>query len=381
MELILKINIMKTKILHTGIILIAITTIGVLTSAFTKSTKVNTAKNNDIAIMSAAMVAPNGDAYFFKGMWCHQYDIKNDKLKNIAKLKTEIFYGVDTNLDAAMLHPNGKGYIFKGNTYYRYNFVLKKSDKIGIIGKDGWKGLEGPIDAAIYLPSKSNTYFFKGNKYHRFNHAKGKVDKVGIINKDGWKGVPNNVDLAILHRNRKAYFFKDDQYYRYDFKKEQVDKTGFIGRDGWIGLFNRLDAANDGYFFRDDYCYYTTYKYKVPLGFMHLFATNKKEIKKGRIGYDLFRGVTPTINAVLTHPKNNKMYFFKEDKYYRYDFDQNKIDKIGIIGKDGWKGIPTNIDAVKMDGNTVFFYKKSVEYKYVNDKLVEYNFISPEAFN
>lgn len=40
--------------------------------------------------------------------------------------------------DAALLHPNGKAYFFRGSEYRRFDFAQNKVDKVARIGIDGW---------------------------------------------------------------------------------------------------------------------------------------------------------------------------------------------------------------------------------------------------
>ncbi|SFZ93423.1 Hemopexin [Flaviramulus basaltis] len=334
-------------------------------------------ENNDIELMNAALVAPNGNAYFFKGIWCHQYNIKTDKLIAVRKLKTDAFKGVETNVDAALMHPtNSYGYIFKGNTYYRFDFKKGQRDKMGIIGKNGWSGLQGPFDAALVHPINKNAYFFKGRNYYRYNLSSDKVTKVGTIGVDGWKGVPLDTDMAVIHSNGKAYFFKDDYYYRFDFQKDRMDKRGFIGRDGWPELFNKIDAvvyssiSNQRYYFKGQNCFIPDYK-----------ATSGKVSSERdvvhtpyKIGYAIFPGITSNIDAALEHPKSKKLYFFKGKKYYIYDKSLDKVIDIKTIGVYDWKGVPADVDAATV-------YKNGYAYFFKGQHYYRYDFIKKKADN
>ena len=71
------------------------------------------------------------------------------------------------------------------------------------------------------------------------------------------------------------------------------------------------------------------------------------------------------MDAVFVWGRNSKTYFFKGDKYWRYN--GNKIDygyprSIGV-----WKGVPANIDSVMKwrNGKTYFF--KGTTYHRLND--------------
>ena len=319
-------------------------------------TIISIAINNDKEIMKAAFVGPGGYAYFFRERFIPKYDIRNDRLIGIGEINKGGWSGVESNIDAAMMHPsNGKAYFFRGNTYLRYDFNKRKIDKKGIVGVDGWKGLNGPFDAVVARPKSTFSYFFKGRKVYRYNHSKRKMDKESTIGSGGeWIGVPSNPDLALAHINDKFYFFKGDHYYRYNWITQKVDKKGIIGRNGWKGLFKKVDAANEGEFFRGAYNYYigTAGKMNAPWYLKTGFGNNR------------YPGVPPNVDAALRHPTNNKLYFFKGDKYYRFIEYSRKVDKTGTIGRDGWKGVPKNIDAAFSTKKYAYFFKEEGVYIY-----------------
>ncbi len=50
--------------------------------------------------------------------------------------------------------------------------------------------------------------------------------------------------------------------------------------------------------------------------------------------------VWSNVSSALVHPLNGKVYFFRSDRYQRFDFDIEQIDKDNAcIGSEGWKGI------------------------------------------
>lgn len=116
--------------------------------------------------------------------------------------------------DAAILHPNGRAYFFKGDKYYRFNFASDKVDKVGTINADGWQDLPNNIDAAILHPN-GKAYFFKDDRYYRFNFGSDKVDRVATIGADGWSGLGlSQADLAavdwcysIIDRGKNIIFY------------------------------------------------------------------------------------------------------------------------------------------------------------------------------
>mgnify|MGYP000040805513 CR=1 FL=1 len=391
-------------------------------------------KNNDLQVINAAIEHPDGSAYFFVGKYYHQYDTKAQKLKSMGLIGKDAWYGLPANIDAALVHPqNKKGYFFRGNQYHRYDFSKRKVDKTGILNSNGWKGVEGPIDAAIMHPTNNCAYFFKGKKYYRYNFAKKKMDRIGTIGVDAWKGMPARMDAAIMHSNGRAYGFKDDHYYRYVYGKK-VDKKGVTGKDGWK-LFHQLDAVV--YNFSDKNISTGANHYIVGSNAFYLSnefsfwgsltgSGPNRKITKKKFGHDWYKGAPSNIDAGFLHPKNGRYYFFKGDKYYRYNTATKKIDKIAKI-KDGFgvgsvdasfadnksktiylfkgsqyhmfnvdqnviigsgaisskfKGIPNYLDAASSAilGSGINFYKKDVVYILEGNKLF-YRQLSPSLFN
>ncbi len=203
---------------------------------------------------------------------------------------TKNWKGVRPNMSAALVHPNGKAFFFYRRTYLRYDFDTRTVDKEGVIGKDGWFGLKPPFDAAILHPN-GKAYFFHGKKYQRYDfksEPEGR-DKTGVIGRDGWKGLRKNIDAAVMHPvNGKAYFFSNLFYRRFDFAPDKVDKLGILKGSGgskigsldyktaWSGLFGHFDAA-------------------------------------------------------LINPNNDKGYFFVGNRYFRYNFDDNKVENESVF--------------------------------------------------
>jgi C1A family cysteine protease len=80
-----------------------------------------------------------------------------------------------------------------------------------------------------------------------------------------------------------------------------------------------------------------------------------------RIGVHGWSGVWTTgIDAALIHPRNGKAYFFRKGRYQRYDLDLGKVDKDDQkIGSAGWWGLKrSGLDAALVhprNGKAYFF--------------------------
>ena len=143
---------------------------------------------------------------------------------------------------------------------------------------------------------------------------------------------------------RRTYFFSGDDYYRYNDLTFAID-PGYPKKisDNWPGIPNNIDAATvysnpdsqttSLYFFKGDKYYrYNTDKNKVDPGY-------PKPIS-------VWNGVPNDLDAALELGSNNQVYFFKGDKYWKYDKANNKVlPESPLKIKDEWGGMPDNISA------------------------------------
>ncbi len=183
------------------------------------------------------------------------------------------------------------------------------------------------IKATLVAPNGKH-YFFTKNRYFRLSEDNG-LEKVANT-KPNWVGIPDNVDAAFVNsKNKKAYFFKGSKYNRWDFKNGNDNPELAISRF-WKGVPSNIDAVTEHpngkiYFFKEDK-YYRYVNGKVDK--VELISKN-------------WRGVPNNVAAALLH-KNGKIYFFKGNKYYRFNVKSNKVDKVATIGRDGWKELDFN---------------------------------------
>ena len=223
--------------------------------------------------------------------------IDADGIKNARETLNKLgLYTKKSVFTSAMLHTsNSKMYFFKkGNRYSRYDFVNNKTDYTLNI-TDSFEGVS-PIASDIqasFIASDKKAYFFSKNKFIRYDVQKDKADKnypksISFYNKNRkWH---SNIDAIVQYPNStKVYIFKEEEYVRYDFAKDKVD-DGYpkIITEYWAGL----DAFSEG------------------------------------------------IDAVVLSPKKDKVFFFKNDHYIRYDIKKDKADEgyPKLISSE-WKGL------------------------------------------
>ena len=194
-------------------------------------------------------------------------------------------------------------------------------------------------------------YFFSGTQYVRFDSAINNVpsgyprDIVAM-----WGGLPGGISAAFYRGKGRAYFFAGNQYYRYTVVRNAVD-AGYPKpiAGNWpgmsdIGFDSGLDAAvNWGngkvYFFKgNQYCRYDLPSDKVDSGYPKPIAGNWPGVS----GTGFENGLDAAINY-----GNNKVYFFRGDKYLRLDLVNKSVDAgypKAIAGN--WPGIyASGIDA------------------------------------
>ncbi|XP_059614019.1 matrix metalloproteinase-14 isoform X1 [Phlebotomus argentipes] len=165
----------------------------------------------------------------------------------------------DAKMDAIFNSADGMTYAFKGSMYYRLteNAVAEGYPKPI---SEGWPGLPSNIDAA-FTYKNGKTYFFQGSKYWRYNGRQVDGDYPKPIS-EGFTGIPDNLDAALVWGgNGKIYFYKGTRFWRFDpLKRPPVKSTYPKPISNWEGVPNNIDAAlqyTNGYtyFFKDNKYY------------------------------------------------------------------------------------------------------------------------------
>ncbi len=218
------------------------------------------------------------------------------------------------------LHSDNKMYLFDGAKYVRWSSASDTMDSGYPKQIHGlWPGVPNDLDAAMYAGHansewKMKYYFFKGDQYWRWDMkhrmrsptSTGKMsDGYPKLIKSGWPGIPNNLDAAVYggrgdtDRNNKFLFFKGSQYWQWDIELDKLD-SGYPKniRYLWPGLPDNIDMA-------------------------------------------VYSGFSDSHRA-------NKLYFFKDNKYWRWD---NKADLLDenyprSVAKN-WPGIRETTATVK----------------------------------
>lgn len=189
------------------------------------------------------------------------------------------------------------------------------------------------IDAAFRY-GDDRTYFFRGKRYVRYNGKTDRMDKGYPRNIAGnWHGFSftNGVDAAFRGKGAKIYFFKGDKYVRYDMKKDRQDPGYPKSIKGpWKGLSftNGIDAAVDYdfdkhrvYFFKGDkYVRYNMKTDRQDPGY-------PKSIKGPWKGISFASGISAALGWKNQSSRKNKVYFFKGGQYVRHDTKSDRQEK------------------------------------------------------
>jgi hypothetical protein len=205
----------------------------------------------------------------------------------------------------------------------------------------------------------TKVYFFGKNSYIRHDRGNDRVDENYPLPSSNWEGFTeagfaDSINTAINWGNGKLFFFKGDKYLRYDIVNDKVDDGYPLSiADKWpgfakAGFADSISAAvNLGngkvYFFKGDkYLRYDIAKDKVDDGYPRTIAGQWPGLSEA--------GFADNIGATINWG-NGKVYFFKGDKYLRYDIAKDKADDgypLSIAGN--WAGFSeagfaTNISA------------------------------------
>ncbi|XP_014870346.1 matrix metalloproteinase-14b [Poecilia latipinna] len=131
-----------------------------------------------------------------------------------------------------------------------------------------------------------------------------------------WRGLPTHVNSAFENEEGKFVFFKGDRY--------------------WLFSESILDSG------------YPKYLKEMGSG-----------LPKDRI------------DAALFYTPNGQTFFFRANKYYRFNEDSRRVEDGYPKSIDMWQGVPENVKAAFMskDQAYTYFYKANKYWKYDNQRM------------
>jgi Hemopexin len=190
------------------------------------------------------------------------------------------------------------------------------------------------IDSAVLWPD-GKVYFFRGNTYVSYDVALDRADPGPALRPaDKWPGLEQlPPEAAVVWPNGKAYFFKGDHYTRFDLATNKVDAgSPFPTFPNWRGIEvgpNRSREVNaalvwtngKAYFFQNDRYY------RFDIKEDRVDVDYPKPISDGWPG--LAQTERPFVGAFLW-PKliegRQKAYFLQQSVYFRYDVVDDRVD-------------------------------------------------------
>jgi peptidyl-Lys metalloendopeptidase len=215
-----------------------------------------------------------------------------------------------------------------------FNIVAGTDDQV--YGQTGCRNIADSHPDCIVENADSHEYFSENILALSMNAVPGSIFKIT----DHWRRMPAGFSGsfdAILNgaglSGGKCYFFKGDKYIRYDWEKNRAD-NGYPKKisPNWhtlpAGFTSHFDAAINGqgpfagkcYFFKGDrYIRYDWAADKVDSGYPKKIADNWHNLPDG------FKG---NFEAIINGrgPFTGKVYFFKGDRYIRYDWQADRTD-------------------------------------------------------
>jgi hypothetical protein len=179
----------------------------------------------------AAVRWNNGKVYFFSGTHYLTYDMATDRVDKLwTPIRTDwpdLAGFFPNGVDAAVMWPNGRAYFFQGNRYVRYTVGVGIDPGYPKPIMKAWPGLgeafPESIDAAVVWPT-GDAYFFKGSQYVKYVVGPaGEGVAVGYPKPifQNWPGLGPQVFLdgidavVVWPGDTDAYFFRGSFYAKY----------------------------------------------------------------------------------------------------------------------------------------------------------------------
>jgi hypothetical protein len=184
-------------------------------------------------------------------------------------------------------------------------------------------------------------------------------DRVDVCVK---KGSSNFVRDIQIQKNKKCP--KDYKVHDINLNKNIGGEELYMCTSKTVNQGIIVDSAfvwgedNQLYFFKDDkYWRFNMDTYKIEKGYPVKLSS--------------FWGKIPNnIDAVFTNPHDNETYFFKGSRFYKYDKKEETIAKgYPKYIKDIWKNVPDNLDTIYVDNDkNIYFIYKDKYYEWNNEE-------------
>ncbi|XP_050545974.1 macrophage metalloelastase-like isoform X3 [Daktulosphaira vitifoliae] len=195
-----------------------------------------------------------------------------------------------------------------------------------------------------------NTSMDRQKKVIAKRHTNQEYNKFNKYHKDICKNP--KIDTILISRGGETYIFKRNIFWKLTTKRDFEDRYLQLINDVWIGLPNNIDAVFT-------YNNQKTYFFKGSKYWRFTETSLDKDFPR-EIAFG-FAGIPNNIDSAMN--LNDKIYFFKGEKYWVYHPTKNPpVSSEYPRSLRDWNGVPSNIDAVFSFNNSNITFVKDDSY-------------------